>query len=152
MENNALIHCAANGDLDLVKQRLADGQDVNVKNDAGETPLSQAAKYGHMEVVRVLLKHKVDINQINPDDDKDATALHNAAENGHDDVVRLLLAHGADLNVTDFWQDKPLHKAAEKNHMKTVQILLNKGAKSDSKARSKAGLGMHSLLLHSEYD
>lgn len=147
MENNALIHCAANGDLDLVKQRLADGQDVNVKNDAGETPLSQAAKYGHMGVVRVLLEHKVDINQINPDDDKDATALHNAAENGHDDVVRLLLAHGADLNVTDFWQDKPLHKAAEKNHMKTVQILLNKGAKTYYKAYDKASREMPNVLF-----
>jgi len=64
--------------------------DVNQRDDAGMTPLILAARYGHLEVVRLLLRNK----HIQPDQ-QDAnfgrTALSWAAGNGHEGVVRLFL-------------------------------------------------------------
>ena len=64
--------------------------DVNQRDSAGMTPLVWAARYGHEEVVRLLLREK----HIRPDrqDTNDGrTALSWAAENGHEGVVRLFL-------------------------------------------------------------
>jgi len=64
--------------------------DVNQRDSAGMTPLIWAARYGHEEVVRLLLREK----HIRPDrqDTNDGrTALSWAAENGHEGVVRLFL-------------------------------------------------------------
>ena len=64
--------------------------DVNQRDSAGMTPLIWAARCGHEEMVKLLLREK----RIQPDR-QDAnygrTALSWAAENGHQDVVRVLL-------------------------------------------------------------
>ena len=64
--------------------------DVNQSDGAGVTPLIWAARYGHEEVVRLLLRKK----HIEPDQQDmnyGRTALSWAAENGHEGVVRLFL-------------------------------------------------------------
>jgi len=64
--------------------------DVNQKDGAGMTPLIWAARYGHEDVVLLLLQQK----RIQPDQ-RDTyggrTALSWAAGNGHEGVVRLFL-------------------------------------------------------------
>ena len=62
--------------------------DVNQNDSLSMTPLIWAAKYGHEEVVRLLLREK----QIQPDGGRGRTALSWAAGNGHEGVVRLFLA------------------------------------------------------------
>ena len=59
------------------------------------TALDLAAKYGHLKVVKCLIKHKADIN---PKDTRnsDKTPLMHAAINGHSLVVKYLLDQGAD--------------------------------------------------------
>jgi len=64
--------------------------DVNQRDGAGVTPLIWAARYGHEEVVRLLLRKK-DIQPDQPDTNSGRTALSWAAENGHEGVVRLFL-------------------------------------------------------------
>jgi len=57
----------------------------------GVTPLIWAARYGHEEVVRLLLREK----NLQPDEvdaNNRRTALSWAAGNGHEGVVRLFLA------------------------------------------------------------
>ncbi|GMF74578.1 unnamed protein product [Aspergillus oryzae] len=110
---NEFIYCAADGDLnassraangfaDVVRFLVNHGAHIDIQNRKHEPPLAQAAKYGHEEVVRVLLEQRVDVNRINQNDDKDMTAVHTAAEHGQDEVVRLLLANGAHIDVKDF--------------------------------------------------
>lgn len=55
------------------------------------TPLHLAAKNGHREVIRQLLKAGIEINR----QTKTGTALHEAALYGKTEVVRLLLEVGA---------------------------------------------------------
>ena len=49
------IHQAAkDGNIETVKLDLADGTDVNAKNNLGGTPLHEATASGHKEIVEVL--------------------------------------------------------------------------------------------------
>ena len=64
--------------------------DVNETDALGATPLIWAARYGHEEVVRLLLRIKhIQLDQ--PDEKSGRTALSWAAGNGHEGVVRLFL-------------------------------------------------------------
>ena len=57
------IHEAADtGNIEAVKQRLADGTDVNVKDKHGGTPLHRAAYRGHKEVVELLIAKGAEVN------------------------------------------------------------------------------------------
>ena len=59
------IHEAASeGNIEVVKQHLAAGADVNVKkeNYLGGTPLHQAADNGHKEIVELLTTKDADVN------------------------------------------------------------------------------------------
>ncbi len=57
------IHEAAKeGNIEAVKQHLADGTDVNVKDKYGRTPLHAAAVGGSKEVVELLIAKGADVN------------------------------------------------------------------------------------------
>ena len=57
------IHEAAkDGNIKAVKQHLAAGTDVNVKNRGGQVPLHQAAMRGYKEIVELLLAKGADVN------------------------------------------------------------------------------------------
>ena len=64
--------------------------DVNEADGAGVTPLIWAARYGHEEVVRLLLQKK-EIQPDQQDANHNRTALSWAAGNGHEGVVSLFL-------------------------------------------------------------
>ena len=73
------IHDAADsGNIEVVKQHLAAGTDVNAKDDSfGGTPLHYAAMEGHMEIVELLITKGADVNA---KDDGGATPLDWAKE------------------------------------------------------------------------
>jgi len=57
------IHVATEaGNIESVKQAIADGADVNEKNADGVAPLSNAAYFGHKEVVELLITNGADVN------------------------------------------------------------------------------------------
>jgi ankyrin repeat protein len=92
-ETDALLRAASMGNAGTVRTLLASPNvDVNGIDDHGNTPLIQAARFGHDEVVTALLLAKADIKTRN---DEGKTALMLAAEGGHDDTVRVLTQAGA---------------------------------------------------------
>jgi len=59
------IHTAIDeGNIEAVKQHLADGADVNAKAGDGTTPLHNAAVYGHKEVAELLIANGASVNAI----------------------------------------------------------------------------------------
>jgi ankyrin repeat protein len=87
-ETDALLRAASAGNADTVRTLLASPNvDLNGIDDHGNTPLIQAARFGHDEVVTVLLIAKADVKTKN---DEGKTALMLAAEGGHDETVRAL--------------------------------------------------------------
>jgi ankyrin repeat protein len=95
--------------------------DDNCRN----TPLTYAAWYGHVEVVRVLLEGGANVDRADADG---WTALHNAALDGHLDVCRLLLDWRAKVDPLNMRQNTPLHLAARQGHLSVVKLLVERGA------------------------
>jgi ankyrin repeat protein len=92
-ETDALMRAASAGNADTVRTLLASPNvDVNASDDHGNTALIQAARFGHNDVVTVLLIGKADVKAKN---DEGKTALMLAAEGGHDETVRVLTQAGA---------------------------------------------------------
>lgn len=71
---------------------------INMKDKWGQTPLSNAARYRHKPILKLLLENKVDIDA---KDNNSQTPLSWAAGNGHETVVRLLLENKVNANAKD---------------------------------------------------
>ena len=122
------------------------GADVNVRgNDTdGKTPLFSAAWYGDLEVVRVLLDYKVDINARSP---TNWTAMHYVSKGPHlgwtlpphcgdqllPDIARLLVEQVADVNAQADDGRIPLHVVAEWGRLEVMPVLLEHGANVGAK-------------------
>jgi len=100
-----------------VELLLAHKADVNAEFLGGMTALHCAAKYGHTDIVKLLLAKKAEVDprvKING-----YTPLLFASETGNKETVELLLAHKANVNAkasdkeNDGWT--PLHCAAAYN-------------------------------------
>ena len=97
--------CAAE-DVDSVKARLKERpDDLDIADNAGNTPLQIAALEGKAEIVQALLEAGCDITTKNIDFD---TPLIDAVENGHLDVIRLLLKAGVDPRQSNAKGEEPL--------------------------------------------
>ena len=86
------------GDIEAVKQHLANGVNVNVRADNGGTPLGWAALLGQYEVAELLIQKGAGVNFKGGDG---GTALHAAAFLGRLEVVKLLIENGADIEATN---------------------------------------------------
>ncbi len=92
-ETDALLLAARTGNADTVKSLLTSPNvDINGRDEHGNTPLIEAARFGHDEVVTALLVAKADVNAKN---NQGKTALIVAAEGGHDQTARTLTQAGA---------------------------------------------------------
>jgi len=92
-ETDALFRAATAGDADTVRALLASPNvDINGLDENWNTPLMQAARFGHDDVVTALLIARANINARNREG---KTALTLAADGGHDQTVRVLVNAGA---------------------------------------------------------
>jgi ankyrin repeat protein len=76
------------GQLELVKDVINLGADVNLQNCYGQTPLHCASYHGNVQIVQELLQHKADVTIKNKDND---TALKLALKQKHREVVKELI-------------------------------------------------------------
>jgi ankyrin repeat protein len=60
-----LIDAVRIGDVEAVQLLLEEGEDVNAKNESGETALMIAVYHGYTEIVKMLLEHGAEVD---PDD------------------------------------------------------------------------------------
>jgi|SRR5208337_3485210 len=129
------IKAAAEGNLSAIKRFIANGIDVNVKDNDGWTGLMSASQYGRREVVELLLARGANINA---KDEWGRTPLHLASGNGHKDVAELLLTNQANVNAKANDGETPLHLAALNGHEDVSELLLAKGADVNSKRNDGA--------------
>ncbi|XP_059388147.1 caskin-2-like [Carassius carassius] len=73
-------------------------------NGRDNNPLHLAARNGHKDIIRLLLKAGIDINRTT----KSGTALHEAALYGKTEVVQLLLDAGIDVNIRNTYNQTAL--------------------------------------------
>lgn len=94
MNRLELNKACADGDLGGVKKLVAAVKNLNRVID-GDTPLTSASRWAHVEVAAFLVANGADVNYEGSDD----SALHCAIRSRDRDMVRLLLEAGANPNA-----------------------------------------------------
>jgi ankyrin repeat protein len=85
--NSALVVLSRDEDIDCVKELVKHGANINAKNQDGDTPLTNAAIWGAIKVVRFLLASSADRGL---PDGAGITAINLARQHGHKRIVDLL--------------------------------------------------------------
>lgn len=100
---------------------LNHGAPAHVKDVNDSTPLMLASRWGHVDVVVMLLHHLPDGEGLDEQDRDGKTALHLAARSGHAEVVKVLLIAGADSTIPDFWRT-PRERVRQWHHVECLAV------------------------------
>uniref|UniRef100_A0A8C3FBV8 Ankyrin 1 n=1 Tax=Chrysemys picta bellii TaxID=8478 RepID=A0A8C3FBV8_CHRPI len=99
----------------------------------GFTPLHVAAKYGKVDVARVLLEHDAHPNAAGKVSNG-LTPLHVAVHHNNLEIVRLLLPKGSSPHCSAWNGYTPLHIAAKQNQLEVASSLLQYGASANAES------------------
>lgn len=132
--NSSLRIAIVYGRADIVEFLIANGADVNAKNNNGDTALHYAVGNSKLDIAKYLITHGADINV---KDKGGYTPLHNAASEGKQEIARILIANGANVNAKSNTGYTPLHLAKEHNYGEIARILIANGA--DESIRNNDG-------------
>ncbi len=128
------IHEAvAAGNIEAIKQHLADGVDVNSTSDIGTTPLDVAIAFKQPLITDLLRKHGGKTR----DELKAAESIVVAVELGNIEAVKQHLNDGTEVNAKGGTGRTPLHWAAIEGHKEIAELLIAEGA--DVNAKSEGG-------------
>ena len=94
--DESLFAAAKLGDLEAMKEHLAEGVEINARDDGGGSALGLAAIAGQIEAMRYLIEQGADLDAASNDG---GVPLHGASFFGRYEAVELLLASGANPNV-----------------------------------------------------
>lgn len=84
------------GHPEIAMALIAEGANIDARDEHNNTALHLAARYGHTDAVNKLIAEGADIHATNEDGN---TALHLAARSGHVHIVKNLLTNGADMHA-----------------------------------------------------
>ena len=89
-KDGALFKASVDGKLELVKELVAEGANIDAASRNGYTPLHRASQSGHKDIVEFLLSKGAN-STIESKDNQ--TALKLAVQNGHNDIAEILKQH-----------------------------------------------------------
>ena len=124
-QGEAMAEAAEQGRMDVIKQFLDAGFDVNTVAEGDGTALIGACKGGHVELVRYLIQRGADVNLASRGD---GNPLINAAREGQLEIVQILLDAGANVNEVVPGDENPIINAARYGHEYVVNLLITRGA------------------------
>ncbi len=123
------LHIAARaGQLEEIERRLAAGDEIDAGNRIGYTPLMEAAREGHAEVVAHLLAAGADPTHRGNALGMGMSALHLAADRDRAEIARLLLSAGIAVDGGNATGSTPLIWALGEGSLETAGVLLDAGA------------------------
>ncbi|ETN37879.1 uncharacterized protein HMPREF1541_07502 [Cyphellophora europaea CBS 101466] len=132
-----LSRACNNDDLERAKQCYKERpEDLNLSDNAGNTPLQIAALQGSAEIVQFLLENGAEVDTRNIDKE---TPLIDAVENGHLEVVRLLLEFGANPRSGNTKGDEPYELVPlDDENYDTIRKLIADAKEQDFTKRRKS--------------
>jgi ankyrin repeat protein len=121
-DHSLLINALIGGNLELVEYLIAQGASIEGQPDSN-TPLIEATKRKHIDIVKTLLTKGAAVNRR---DSLGRTALYFACANNSLETVTLLLQAGADPNLAIDNEYSPLFGAASRGSVPIFNCLLQK--------------------------
>ena len=120
-----LLTAVQSNNLKLVGLVLKNGgeEQINIKDNYGNTPLSVAIINNNKEMIKLLLEYGA-----RPDKDNLNDSLLFSCEKNDIEVAKLLLEFGADPNIKNNFDKTPLYWACDNNNIELVKLLLEHGA------------------------
>jgi hypothetical protein len=140
-KRDALLQAHRANQPQQLAQVLSDGLDANSLDDDGMPLLVDAARSGHVEIVRTYLQHGANVNirhTANPNNHGD-TALLVALHRGHWETAQLLIVSGADLKAKNRWDWGTMHMAAQSDCLPCLEGLLALGFSPNEPAPASRG-------------
>ncbi len=155
-----IFDAVENNDISGVEKFIADGVDINSKDETGAIPLHWATFYDLPDIVEFLVSHGANIYahdndgwtplhwakskkmleflmskgaDVNTRDQFGQTPLHLLAMDSVPDIIGFLLSKGASINVKDSMGKTPLHFAALKGNNEVVRFLISQNAQVNVK-------------------
>jgi ankyrin repeat protein len=117
------IIAARSGELLAVREHIARGDTVEVRDIAGQTPLMIAAVAGDLDIVDAIVAAT---DKIDTKDNQGNTALALAAIHDQPEIVKTLLDAGSSPNVQNRQGMTPLMLAAMKSRLIQVELMLQR--------------------------
>ena len=114
-----LLVAASNGDAAVTRELLKEGVDANYVRH-GDTPLGAAIVSGHVEVARLLIAAKADVNFVAGP--AKISLLQRAIIHEHPQMVSILLSAGADMTHKDEAGTGAIQNAAQ--HPEILNLLM----------------------------
>lgn len=105
------------------------------EDDLKPTDTSLFGFSGHLNVIKLLVKHGADVNHKT---DTDSTPLRAACFDGRLDIVQYLVNHSADVNLPNAYNNTCLMISSYKGHSDVVEYLLQNGAQPNDQANCRA--------------
>lgn len=111
--------------VSIVRMLVEAGVDINWQDETGETALHIAARFGHAECAKILLKGSAEQKANLELTEKSFawTPLHISAVDGHLPIAQLLVEAGADAGKTDSFGWTPKEHAALRGHLAIANLL-----------------------------
>jgi ankyrin repeat protein len=155
-----VLEAAMTGDMESLKRLVQEGENVNIMDEKGRTPLHLAAEGADLETLKVLARGGADLNAQDHDGNtpldkatdacrydvmaylygqgarfgRHAGNLAYLAAVGDNREIGELVAAGADVNARSAEEYRtPLHYAAERGNRELVKLLVDAGAEVDAK-------------------
>lgn len=152
----ALHYAIHFGEIEMVKLLVNSGADLNVVDDAGDTPLATATWRGNHEALNVLLQEEDCDPRIPLGSYKSRgrPPLHWVVMKFETiDIVRLLVERGADVNLSANARGSPLQQACRNKHKgkEMVDYLLERGANLNAQGGA-LGFAISSAAIHTTPD
>ena len=100
--DTALMKATKEGSIEIVRDLIAEGAEIDLRNNDGNNALWFACFGNHVELINFLIDAGINIDNQN---DNGATALMYVASAGKTELVKLLLQKGANTqlkNLDDF--------------------------------------------------
>ena len=104
-------------------------QIINTKNKAGYSPLILASYHGNKEIVNLLIKNHVKINEVSDL----GTALMAASYKADNEIAKMLIDNGANVNASDSNKTTALHYACINNNKELTKLLIKNNASIKAK-------------------
>ena len=119
--------------MEQAKLCIKTGADINGKivyrDNKYITPLLYAVQKNRIEIVKLLINAKVDMNASIPEFGHTPITL--AAQSGYTDIVNLLIKSGLDVNAKNYNGETAIMHVYDKNNM--AELLIKLGADVNAK-------------------